>query len=208
MKKKFLVLSTSLALLFLSSPHASAHASITNANPKPNAVLAQMPKEVWIEFDGNLQTLGDKPINFLVVTDENGKRLDSGSAQVAGARLYATIVNQPSAQKISLDYRVVSEDGHPIEGKLNFSVNTIVEEIVATPSTKPSVIKKSASPTPLVSESNSPSPETTVKSPLVDEHADHNFFERHRTHFIQFGFGALIIFMWWIYDRRKRNSIQ
>jgi len=80
-----------------------------------------MPSLVWIEFDGNLVTLGDKSINLLTVTNAKGQRIDLGNSFVGGARISVKVKDSVPAGKYTLIYRVVSEDGHPVQGSLPFN---------------------------------------------------------------------------------------
>ena len=195
-----------VGLLFLQIPGAWAHAQTTATFPKNNAVLTTMPTEVWIEFDGNLTVLEGANVNTLVVKDEAGKALQETPAVVAGARIIASIIDIKASGKITATYRVVSEDGHPVEGSIVFTVLTGSVEVtpaspIATTKAKAQETKAAVSPTATVS----PTPDSTDGAVLVDEHLHHNFFQRHTDHFIQFGVGFAIIGIWFIYDRRRKK---
>ena len=207
-----------VGLLSLQIPGAWAHAQTTSTFPKNNSVLTTMPSEVWFEFDGNLTVLEGADVNRLLVQDSSGKQLQRSPAIVAGARIIATITNLSASGKITASYRVVSEDGHPVEGSIIFTVlSSSVEATTPAPhtTTKSEQQKNQATPTatksatPTATKSATPtdelSPEATQKAIPVDEHLHHNFLQRHTDHFIQFGVGFAVIGLWFIYDRRRKK---
>ena len=195
-----------VGLLFLQIPGAWAHAQTTATFPRNNAVLTTMPTQVWIEFDGSLTVLEGADVNSLIVKDTTGKQLQETPVVVAGARIIASIIDTTASGKITATYRVVSEDGHPVEGSIVFTVLTGSAEVTpasprATTKAKAQETKAAVSPTATVS----PTPDSTDGAVLVDEHLHHNFFQRHTDHFIQFGVGFAIIGIWFIYDRRRKK---
>jgi methionine-rich copper-binding protein CopC len=76
---------------------------------------------VWLEFDGDLLSFGDKQIHKITVTNSIKKRVDSGGPIVGGARISTKLKAGLPAGKYFVSYRVVSEDGHPIEGSYSFT---------------------------------------------------------------------------------------
>ena len=120
MRKIFSVL---LALIFtqLSTGHAYAHAQLTGSYPLQNKVIKALPKYVWVEFDGDLMTFGDKNPNSITVTDSKMKRVDVGGSIVGGARVSTQIKSGLKPGRYKVSYRIVSEDGHPVEGSFFFT---------------------------------------------------------------------------------------
>jgi copper transport protein len=117
---------TLLILIVVSSitftQSAFAHAEIAQTSPIKNAVLAQPPKSVWIEFGESLLTLDTKVVNTLTVTNSKGKRVDKSPTIISGARATTKILGVLKKGKYLVTYRVVSEDGHPVKGSYYFSV--------------------------------------------------------------------------------------
>jgi methionine-rich copper-binding protein CopC len=193
-----------IGLLLLQTPHVFGHAQTSNSFPRNNAVLETMPSKVWFEFDGNLTEIDGTKINTLVVKDESGRQLQNSPALVAGARIIATIKDLSASGKITAYYRVVSEDGHPVEGSIVFTVNGASTN-TANPSSgstkKPTPSAADATQIRTAEESSL----QTQSAVAVDEHVNHNFFQVHTTHFIQFTVGFGVIGLWVIYDRRRKK---
>jgi methionine-rich copper-binding protein CopC len=120
MKKLTLAIISAL-LIFAGMQSANSHAQLTSSNPKKNQIVKALPSLVWLEFDGELLSFGDKQIHKITVTNSIKKRVDSGGPIVGGARISTKLKTGLPAGKYLVSYRVVSEDGHPIEGSYSFT---------------------------------------------------------------------------------------
>jgi methionine-rich copper-binding protein CopC len=119
--KKLISVTVSILLTLAGTQGAHAHAQITSSVPAKNQIVKVLPSLVWLEFDGDLLSFGDKQIHKITVTNSIKKRVDIGGPIVGGARISTKLkVGLPSG-KYFVSYRVVSEDGHPIEGSYSFT---------------------------------------------------------------------------------------
>ena len=100
---------------------ADAHAQLSSSNPAKNQIVKTLPSLVWLEFDGDLLSFGDKQIHKITVTNSRKNRVDIGGPIVGGARISTKLKAGLPAGKYFVSYRVVSEDGHPVEGSYTFS---------------------------------------------------------------------------------------
>lgn len=109
--------------VFLYPSFASAHAYIIKSSPSENETLKKAPQKVTIQFDETIQS----NFNSIEVFDSNGKRVDRKNGHIDP--------NQPSIIECSLNknlpngtyriqWRVVSSDGHPVQGVIPFSIGT------------------------------------------------------------------------------------
>lgn len=119
---KKIIIAGLLLALFATSPYpAVAHAQMELSTPSRNQVVKTPPRLVWIEFDGNLIDLGIASINRITVTNSKKLRVDIGGTIVGGARITTKIKSGIEPGKYLVAYRVVSEDGHPVEGSYSFT---------------------------------------------------------------------------------------
>jgi methionine-rich copper-binding protein CopC len=120
MKKISVIIFSSL--LTIAGVHdASAHAQLTSSNPAKNQIVNTLPPIVWLEFDGNLMILGDKQVNRISVTNSKNVVVSMGEALVGGARISSKLKPGLPPGKYSVAYRIVSEDGHPVQGTYSFT---------------------------------------------------------------------------------------
>jgi len=121
LKKLLFLFSMSVALLANTSL-AFAHGEVVNAVPAANSQLDQMPAVISLEFDGKLQTLGQSVINSLVVTDDAGVVISETTSTVNGTKISTLISDHTARGLIHVHYRIVSEDGHPVDGDYTFTI--------------------------------------------------------------------------------------
>ena len=120
MIKKVLVLA--VASLFAFPVAAFAHGEMVQATPAVDSNVLTTPAEVSIEFDGKLQIIGGANVNSIEVTDTQGQVISSPTAVVEGNKISTKLQLTDITGLVSVRYRIVSEDGHPVEGDYSFTV--------------------------------------------------------------------------------------
>ncbi|MBB2976196.1 hypothetical protein FHX49_001766 [Microbacterium endophyticum] len=157
-----------LASVFLIAAPASAHDELIATDPAVDSTLDALPAELTLSFSGELINDGNSTV--IEVTDSAGTDLTGGDLEVTGA-----IVRQPLAGSASGDitvlWRVVSSDGHPISGEYHFTVasDPTNSPSAVTPTPETTVPAESATPESGAPEAVSPTPadSATGSSSLV-----------------------------------------
>ncbi|MBI1349513.1 MAG: copper resistance protein CopC [Actinomycetales bacterium] len=109
-----------LALLGWQAAPASAHTELLSTTPAEGAVLATVPSEVDLTFSESVL-----PESVVVsVQDETGFVVRVLDLSVDGTDVLVTWPPGMRGKDYSVNYRVVSQDGHPVEGTLHFSVTS------------------------------------------------------------------------------------
>lgn len=108
-----------VAGLGLAASPVAAHDSLTSSNPKSGANLEVAPTEIELTFSS--EPMADSPA--IAVTDGDGENVNVGEPVINGK-----VVTAPWTAKgdgsFNVNWRVVSSDGHPIDGELSFSIAT------------------------------------------------------------------------------------
>lgn len=114
-----LALSGLAALMLTLAPFAGAwaHTALTSSTPADGAVVRVPPTAVELTFEG---TVADPA--SVVVTDPAGRNLTVGKAEVVDGLVTQDVVDSRAAGTYTIEYRVVSDDGHPVSGTLRFTV--------------------------------------------------------------------------------------
>src|SRR3954447_18315509 len=116
-----LVILAALLLALLLPASASAHARLQSTTPQAGAALGRAPATVTVRFDEAVESA----FGALTVTDANGERVDDGRrtrpADNGSAVSVALRRGLPDGA-YTADYRVVSDDGHPVAGTFVFRV--------------------------------------------------------------------------------------
>lgn len=118
MKRAALVLVVGLLAFLGTALPAHAHADLLMSTPEDGAVLASAPDEVVLTFSEEL--LADTVV--VSVADETGMAVRVLSLEVAGPDVTVTWPPGMTGVEYDVNYRVVSQDGHPIEGTVSFAV--------------------------------------------------------------------------------------
>jgi methionine-rich copper-binding protein CopC len=116
-----------LAALPLAAVPASAHNELRSSSPRDGDALTKAPANVELVF-------AEKPdARFLkvAVTAADGRNIALGQPTVDGFRVVQPL-NPVDSGRYTLAYRVVSSDGHPIQGTLKYTVTLPARE--ASPS--------------------------------------------------------------------------
>ena len=122
MFKKISVVFVAFLISLLSTSMAFAHGDITQAIPAADSTVIAMPTEISIEFDGKLQTIGNAQVNSITVTDNHGQIISNPQSVVDGTKISNRLLLTDVTGLVSVHYRIVSEDGHPVEGDYSFTV--------------------------------------------------------------------------------------
>lgn len=129
MIKNILVLA--VASLFAFPIAAFAHGAMVQATPAVDSNVLTAPTEVSIEFDGKLQIIGNTKVNSIQVTDNQGQLISSPTSVVEGNKISTKLQLTDITGLVSVHYRIVSEDGHPVEGDYSFTVGEMPVAISA-----------------------------------------------------------------------------
>jgi methionine-rich copper-binding protein CopC len=112
----FLLLAGVALLVPLAAP-ASAHTELTRSTPADGESLAVAPAEVLLTFSEELIPETVK----VSITDAQGGLVSAGDARVDAADVSLAWPDGLASGRYSVNYRVVSQDGHPVSGAISFS---------------------------------------------------------------------------------------
>nr|WP_091127254.1 copper resistance CopC family protein [Micromonospora eburnea] len=106
-----------VVVLVPASP-AAAHNSLQAADPARDARLSAPPTQISLRF---LQKL-DPAFTTIVLTDAGQGKIPTSEPAVTGATGSVTISEPLANGSYTVAYRVVSTDGHPVQGSYAFTV--------------------------------------------------------------------------------------
>ncbi|PJJ58063.1 hypothetical protein CLV56_2308 [Mumia flava] len=107
------VASSSIAL-----PSASAHASLVSSSPSDGEVLDEPPRSLSLTFTDDLMDTAPA----LVLLDGEGSVVAKPEPTVEGDTLLAAGPSDLLPGDYTIGYRVVSADGHPVDGEIDFTI--------------------------------------------------------------------------------------
>lgn len=147
-----------VAALGIAAP-AAAHDELIESDPAADAQMDAAPAEITLTFSAEI--LNEEGATEISVTDGAGTEVQDGDPVVDGTVVTQAVAEDAAPGDFVVLWKVVSSDGHPISGEIDFTV------IAPTPSPSPT-----ASPTtePTEEPTASPTPTVTVTAePVADE---------------------------------------
>jgi copper transport protein len=109
------------AVGFLGAPPAAAHARLLGSDPSSGSTLAEAPSRIELRFDDPVEV--DLGGVTLTTADRTDIGLDAPTQGIDRTRVEVALPSLDDGTYIAL-WRVVSEDGHPLQGAITFSVGT------------------------------------------------------------------------------------
>ncbi|MGV9374810.1 copper resistance CopC family protein [Nonomuraea sp. NPDC003707] len=118
MRRLLTVLLLAFAAAGIAPPAAQAHNVLLSSDPKDGATLPAAPARVTLVFDQAVRQ-GYAQVG---VTGPDGSSWADGSAEVAAERVSVRVKPLPSGGAYTVGYRILSADGHPVTGKITFTL--------------------------------------------------------------------------------------
>ena len=105
----------------IQSPIAQAHTRLVSGSPEAGVVVDLWPTKVVLEFDEQLQNIGDEKANFVVINNAVGDQVSETDEVIEGNTISVTLSPNEIKGPVLVFYHVVSTDGHPVEGEYKFT---------------------------------------------------------------------------------------
>ncbi|MEV4098410.1 copper resistance CopC family protein [Streptosporangium saharense] len=111
------LLLASAALLSVVTP-AQAHNVLIGSDPENGASLATAPERITLTFDQAVR----QGFAQISVTGPGGTRWEEGKTTVSGEKVSVEVRPLGPAGQYVAGYRILSSDGHPVSGKVTFTL--------------------------------------------------------------------------------------
>ncbi|GAA3163765.1 hypothetical protein GCM10010466_63370 [Planomonospora alba] len=118
MRRLLTVLLLACAALLGAVAPAQAHNVLIGSDPKDGAELATGPEEITLTFDQPAR----QGFAQISLTGPDGARWEDGKTSVDGAEVSVRVRPLGPAGKYVVGYRILSSDGHPVSGKVTFTL--------------------------------------------------------------------------------------
>lgn len=108
-----MLLAVALSVLFAAP--ASAHDTLTGSSPKKDATV-EAPSEIELTYSAPVR------LPRVVVTDASEKQFRTGAPEAVDNKVTVALNGTMPNGEYTVAWRVVSSDGHPIQGTYEFTV--------------------------------------------------------------------------------------
>lgn len=105
-----------LLILMIIPTMAYAHTGLVSSNPSEGQVINEDLSELTLQFDSEIEKLS----TMKVIIDH--KEIPFANLEVKGKEMMGTLSAPLENGKYTIEWKIVGEDGHNIEGEIPFSV--------------------------------------------------------------------------------------
>ncbi|WP_237209654.1 copper resistance CopC family protein [Rothia nasimurium] len=99
---------------------ATAHDELVSTNPTDGATLTEAPASLELTYSGDIMDVDGA--NQVRVTNAAGESVTDGDPEVDGTVVTQDLATAAADDTYTVTWRVVSSDGHPIQGTFTYAV--------------------------------------------------------------------------------------
>ena len=120
------IISTALAMLLAVgiSTTTFAHTHLTETNPADGSTVTEAISELTLNFDG---LVGEG--SFVELTSSTGQDVAVRDISIGDLNMVATLAEPLSNDQYTVNWSIISADGHPLQGSYSFTVEAPVVEV-------------------------------------------------------------------------------
>jgi methionine-rich copper-binding protein CopC len=111
---------TACVALLLDAAPAFAHTRLESSDPADKSSVDTAPESVSLTFNEDISA----EFASISVVGPDGTNYATGPVSAAGGQVSTAVSPLGPAGAYEIGYRVVSDDGHPVQGKLAFTLTT------------------------------------------------------------------------------------
>ncbi|MER6950317.1 copper resistance protein CopC [Nonomuraea sp. NPDC000554] len=115
-------------VVLMTAPAALAHDRLKDSSPANNAKLAHL-ETIELEFTSRMT------LPTVVLDGPNGKQVPLDKPRSEGSKVFARPSEALGPGRYRIAWRVVSSDGHPIDGEISFTITAPAPSPSTSPST-------------------------------------------------------------------------
>lgn len=138
---------------------ASAHDYLVSSDPAADSAVETLPEQLVLVYSAELLDVGDG--TAVEVEAPSGASVTDGAPVLDGTDVTVPLAEGTEAGEYTVTWRVVSSDGHPIDGVFGFTVENAVP-----------LEEETSAPTPTPTESPSPDAEEPSTDDAEDQGPD------------------------------------
>ena len=109
-------------LLIFASQGAFGHAELEKSTPSANSILTTSPKFIQLEFGEALTTLKGKSANTITLLNPAGMKVATSAISINKGVARVNIAAKLKPGLYTVQYRVVSADGHVLKSEFKFRI--------------------------------------------------------------------------------------
>jgi len=119
--KKIVLSAILLFLVFV--PSVFAHSGLSSSVPKDGEIIQEEVEQVTLTFNTSIEST-----STLKVTDKMGNKVSLAEISVNNKEMMGTLESPLTTGTYQVDWKIIGQDGHPIEGEYSFTIESFEKE--------------------------------------------------------------------------------
>jgi copper resistance protein C len=108
-------------LIFIFGTNAFAHSHLAESTPNNGEIVTETLKTITLSFETNLE-----PTSSFTLLDEKNTQAPISAVTINGNQLMADVVTNLENGAYTIHWKIIGEDGHPLEGDIPFTLQVPV----------------------------------------------------------------------------------
>ena len=118
-------------LFFLFGANVFAHSHLEDSTPKNGEIISESLKTITLSFETDVE-----PTSSFTLLDEKNVSIPISTVSMNGNQLIANVENELLNGSYTIHWKIIGQDGHPLEGDVPFTVQ-LPENTIAPDSVEP-----------------------------------------------------------------------
>ena len=123
-KKLKKIIMIAILLFFSSVPYVLAHSGLSSSVPEDGETTQEEVEQVTLIFNTSIETT-----STMKVTDEMGMEVALAETTVDDNEMKGILELPLTTGNYQVDWKIIGQDGHPIEGEYSFSIGKSETEV-------------------------------------------------------------------------------
>lgn len=116
--KKLFAFVTAVTLTMMFSMQAFAHSYLSGSDPTDGEVKTEPVQAITLHFNGKIMEG-----SFVEIAITNGDAIEVTNIEIGDGYLTGTVAEPLTNNDYTVNWSIISADGHPLEGTFTFTVN-------------------------------------------------------------------------------------
>jgi copper resistance protein C len=108
----------SILLFFIFGANVFAHSHLEESTPKNGEIVTEALSVITLTFETAIE-----PTSSFTLMDEKNASLPLSEVSISGNQLSANIEDDLTNGAYTIHWKIIGEDGHPLEGDIPFTIN-------------------------------------------------------------------------------------
>ncbi|MDQ1004862.1 methionine-rich copper-binding protein CopC [Neobacillus niacini] len=104
-------------LFFIFGANVFAHSHLEDSSPKNGEIVTESLKAITLTFETAIE-----PTSSFTLNDKKNNSIPLSEVSISGNQLIANVEDNLTNGAYTINWKIIGEDGHPLEGEIPFTI--------------------------------------------------------------------------------------